>query len=260
MQRMTTGPTDARTLQVRIADDIRAKIETGDYPPGSQLPTYDELAADYLCSLAVVRKAVDLLRQQGLVVTLQGKGSYVRERPVARRHGVSRYSRSRWKAGQAVLIAEAARQGHTVNQLMRFLGEVPAPPEVAQRLNIPPGSPVFVRRRTTLINDRPNQLADSYYPLSVTAQVPQLMDEETGPGGGFARIEEAGRTLGRIREEMSVRMPSGPETVNLKLPDGTPVVELIRTTQDENGEPVEVMLATIAGDMITFDYDFPIPD
>jgi GntR family transcriptional regulator len=257
---MTTGPTDARTIQVRIADDIRAKIETGGYAPGRQLPTYDELASDYGCSLAVVRKAVDLLRQQGLVVTQQGKGSYVRERPVARRHGMSRYSRSRWKAGQAVLIAEAAKQGHEANQLVRFLGEVPAPDEVAERLGIPLGSPVFVRRRTTLINDRPNQLADSYYPLSVTARVPKITETETGPGGGFARIEEAGITLGRIREELSVRMPSGPETVELKLPSGTPVVELTRTTQDENGEPVEVMLATIAGDMITFDYDFPIPD
>ena len=41
---MTTGPTDARPLQVRVADDIRAKIETGEYAPGQQLPTYDALA------------------------------------------------------------------------------------------------------------------------------------------------------------------------------------------------------------------------
>jgi GntR family transcriptional regulator len=257
---MSTGPTDARTLQVRIADDIRARIETGDYPPGRQLPTYDELAADYLCSLAVVRKAVDLLKQQGLVVTLQGKGTYVRERPTERRHGMSRYSRSRWEAGQAVLIAEAAQQGHVATQLMRFMGEVPAPDVVADRLNIPPGTPVYVRRRTTLINDRPNQLADSYYPLSITAKVPRIKEEDTGPGGGFARLEEAGYTLARIREELSVRMPSGPETVTLKLPEGTPVVELTRTTYDDTGDPIEVFLATIAGDMITFEYDFPIPD
>jgi GntR family transcriptional regulator len=257
---MTTGPTDARTLQVRIADDFRARIETGDYPPGQQLPTYDDIAADYLCSLAVVRKAVDLLRQQGLVVTLQGKGSYVRERAHARRHGMDRYSRNRWAGGQAVLVAEAARQGHTATQLIRFLGEVPASDIVAERLSVPPGTSVFARRRTTLIDDRPNQLADSYYPLSVAAAAPGIKEENTGPGGGFARLEEAGYTLARIREELSVRMPNGPETVTLKLPEGTPVVELIRTTRDHAGDPVEVMIATIAGDMITFDYDFPVPD
>jgi GntR family transcriptional regulator len=245
---------------MRIADDLRAKIETGEYPPGTQLPTYDDLAEGYLCSLAVVRKAVELLRQQGLVVTQQGKGSYVRERPTARRHGMSRYSRSRWQSGQAVLIAEAAQQGYAAAQLMRYVGEVAAPQAVADRLNVEPGTPVHVRRRTTLISDRPNQLADSYYPLSVVELVPRIQDEDTGPGGGFARIEEAGIRLARIREELSTRMPTTPETVTLKLPEGTPVVELIRTTRDDSGAPIEVMIAVIAGDMITFDYDFPIPD
>ena len=43
-----SGPTDARPLQVRIADEIRARIETGEYTPGQQLPTLDELAAHSL--------------------------------------------------------------------------------------------------------------------------------------------------------------------------------------------------------------------
>jgi GntR family transcriptional regulator len=257
----TSGPTDARSLQVRITDDIRAKIESGEYPPGGQLPTYDDLAAQYQCSLAVARKAVDLLRQQGLVVTRHGKGSYVRERPRGRRHGINRYSRSRWGAGgQMVLVAEAAQQGLTATQTIRFLGEVEAPDSVAERLNIQPRTPVFVRRRTTIIENRPNQLADSYYPLAVTEKAPQIKEEDTGRGGGFARLEEAGYRLATIREEFGVRMPTGPETVALKLPAGTPVVELTRTTKDDSGTPIEVMLAVIAGDMITFDYEFPVPD
>jgi GntR family transcriptional regulator len=257
---MTTGPTDARTLQVRIADDIRAQIETGEYAPGQQLPTYDELAEQYMCSLAVVRKAVDLLKQQGLLITKQGKGSYVRERPRARRHGMDRYSRSSWSSGTPILIAEAARQGITAGQLIRFLGEVPAPAAVAERLGVEPGTPVHVRRRTTLIDDRPNQLADSYYTVAMADEVPAIKEEDTGPGGGFARIEEAGHRLDRIREEIAVRMPTGPESATLRLPEGTPVAELIRTTVDTDGRAIEVMISVIAGDMVTFNYDFPVPD
>jgi GntR family transcriptional regulator len=257
---MTTGPTDARPLQVRVADDIRAKIETGEYGPGQQLPTFDELADTYLCSLAVIRKAVDLLKQQGLLITVQGKGTYVRERARARRHGTDRYSRGRWSAGTPILVAEAAQQGLKAEQLMRFLGTVPAPAAVAERLGAEPGTPVHVRRRTTLIDGRPNQLADSYYDLALTEAVPALRNEDTGPGGGFARIEEAGCRLGRIREEIAIRMPTGPESAALQLPEGTPVAELIRTVYDLQGHPVEVMIAVIAGDMVAFDYDFPIPD
>jgi len=103
----------------------------------------------------------------------------------------------------AILIAEAGQQGHEVAQLMRFLGTAPAPAAVAERLGIEVGSPVHVRRRTTLIDGRPNQLADSYYGLELAEAVPAIKDEDTGPGGGFARIEEAGYRLARIREEIA---------------------------------------------------------
>jgi len=257
---MSTGPTDARPLQVRVADDIRAKIEAGEYAPGQQLPTYDALADTYLCSLAVVRKAADLLKQQGLLITVQGKGTFVRERARARRHGTDRYSRSRWSSGSAILVAEAARQGLEASQLMRFLGTTPAPAAAAERLGIETGTPVHVRRRTTLIDGRPNQLADSYYEAALAEAVPALKEEDTGPGGGFARIEEAGYRLARIREEIALRMPTGPESAALQLPEGTPVAELVRTVYDPRGRPLEVMIAVIAGDMVAFDYDFPVPD
>src|SRR3954469_22347470 len=256
---MATGFTDARPLQVRVADDIRARVEAGEYAPGQQLPTLDQLAEQHRCSLAAIRKAIDLLKQQGLVVTVQGRGTFVRDRPQARRHGIDRYSRRRWSSGKAVLIAEAEAQGLIADQLIRELAEVPAPEPVAERLGIEPGSPVWVRRRTTLIDGRPNQLADSYYLLDVVRNT-AITQEDTGPGGASARLEEAGIPLGRIREDISVRMPTGPETVPPELPPATPVINLARSTCDTDGRPVEVMLAVIAGDMATFSYDFPIPD
>jgi GntR family transcriptional regulator len=258
---MTTGPTDARAIYVRIADDLRAQIETRRLVPGAQLPTIPELATSYVCSQQSARQALDLLRQQGLIITRHGKGSFVREHPVVRRHGRDRYSRSRWQThGTLILIAEAAEQGYTATQLIREIVDAPAPEAVADRLNIPAGEMVLVRRRTTLINGRPNQLADSYYPADIAGKVPQLRQEETGPGGGFARLEDAGYKLATIREEVTVRMPTGPESVALALPEGTPVAVLTRTTKDQSGRPVEVMLAIIAGDMIAFDDEFPIPE
>lgn len=257
---MTTGPTDGRTLQVRIADDLRAKIELGELAPGAQIPTYEELARQYMCSLGAVRKAVDLLKQQGLLISEQGRGVFVRRRAVARRHGMERYSRSVWAGGDSILVAEAAKQGHDASQLIRYLGTVPAPAPVAERLGVETGDDVFVRRRTTYIEGRANQLADSYYPLAVIKAVPAIAEEDTGPGGGFARLEEAGIRLDRIREEIAVRMPTGPEIGVLRLPEGTPVAELVRTVHDAKGLAVEVMVAVIAGDMTSFDYEFPVPD
>jgi len=115
-------PTDSRNPPTRIADHIRAQIETGELKPGEQLPTIDDLATRYKCSAAPVRSAIELLQQQGLVVTRQGLGTFVRERPKARRHGIGRYSRSVWKADTLILTGEAAHQGLAAHQLIRLIG------------------------------------------------------------------------------------------------------------------------------------------
>ena len=66
----------------RIADDLRAKISRGEYPPGSQLPTKAELMTQYQVAVNTVERAIDELRKAGLVETLQGAGMFVCEPPV----------------------------------------------------------------------------------------------------------------------------------------------------------------------------------
>ncbi|MFI2233321.1 GntR family transcriptional regulator [Nocardia testacea] len=251
--------TDERTIQTRIADDIRGRIETGEYSAGDQLPTYEKLRQSFRCSTGVARKAIDILRQQGLVVSKQGKGVFVREIATPKRHGIDRYARSRWQRGTAIHDAEAGRQGLSVEQIYRELGETPAPRPVAEAFGIEEGAPVWVRKRTTVVAGRPHQLADSYYPLDLALGTP-LTREDSGPGGGFARLDEAGDPLAEVSEEWSARMPTSPESVALQLPGGTPVMDLIRIVYDSKGRAVEVMLAVVAADTVRMAYRFPIPD
>lgn len=60
-----------------IADDLAERIERGEYPPGSWLPTYPALARMYSVSRATIQRALLVLRTRGVVVGYQGKGSYV---------------------------------------------------------------------------------------------------------------------------------------------------------------------------------------
>ena len=62
----------------RVAADLRSKIETGEYPPGSQLPSRAQLRVLYGVSDTVLDKAMFLLRAAGLTETLPGVGVYVR--------------------------------------------------------------------------------------------------------------------------------------------------------------------------------------
>lgn len=73
------GPTGPKYR--RIAEDLLARIEDGEYPPGSQLPTKAELMERHHVALNTVERAIEELRKAGLVETVQGSGMFVRERP-----------------------------------------------------------------------------------------------------------------------------------------------------------------------------------
>lgn len=61
----------------RIADDIREKIRSGEWPPGHQLPSERELIAYYGTSAEPVRFALSRLEAEGLIEGHQGKARYV---------------------------------------------------------------------------------------------------------------------------------------------------------------------------------------
>lgn len=67
----------AYTKIQRLIDDITRKIETGEWPPGHQLPKDEELRAQYDVSQMTIRTAMERLRP--LVVSVPGKGRFVAE-------------------------------------------------------------------------------------------------------------------------------------------------------------------------------------
>lgn len=71
-------PEDSRPSYRQLADQLTAAIERGDFAPGEQLPTHRALADEYGVAVETVKRALSDLRALGLIVTRQGKGSYVR--------------------------------------------------------------------------------------------------------------------------------------------------------------------------------------
>jgi DNA-binding GntR family transcriptional regulator len=66
---------------VVIASDLREKIADGQYEPGEKLPTTRQLAQDYGAAAMTIQNAMRLLRDEGLIVTQQGRGTFVSTNP-----------------------------------------------------------------------------------------------------------------------------------------------------------------------------------
>lgn len=64
-------------LYLEIVDDVKNKIGNENYQKGDKLPSERELACYYKVSRIVVREAISVLRNEGLVVVYPGKGAYV---------------------------------------------------------------------------------------------------------------------------------------------------------------------------------------
>ena len=77
---MSLDPDDPRPPYQQVANALRAAILTRKLAPGEKLPSGNELASRYGVARMTVQQAIRLLRDEGLIVSRQGSGVYVRER------------------------------------------------------------------------------------------------------------------------------------------------------------------------------------
>jgi GntR family transcriptional regulator len=68
---------DRRPMYLQIMEQIRHRIAVGDWPPGRELPSIRALAASVQVSVITVKRAYLELEREGVIVTRQGKGSFV---------------------------------------------------------------------------------------------------------------------------------------------------------------------------------------
>jgi GntR family transcriptional regulator len=243
----------------RIADDLRAEILSGRLAPGQRLPSERDISDQYQTTRPTVRKALAVLRADGLVLTEQGRGAFVRPRPHMRHLARGALWRERRGSGVAPWNAEVAAQGQAGEQRIVEVATTGAPADIAALLDLDEGAPVVVRRRVLLVDGEPAQLADSYYPADLAAGTALLSNARIRGGAASVIEDQLGRRIARFVEELSGRMPTPAEARELRLPPGVPVVRALRTAYDSEGGPVEVLDSRIPMDRHTLRYEIEVP-
>jgi GntR family transcriptional regulator len=247
-----------RPVYRQIADQLRDAIARGEFPPGTKLPSERVLMERYETSRVTVRQAIAVLGAEGLINVEHGRGVFVRTRPPLRplrRLGPQRLGRRAREAGKGAFLSDALAGGREASAEVEVVRGV-APAEVVERLHLSEDDRVVIRRRRMLADGQPVQLATSYLPLQLVEGT-QIEQVDTGPGGTYARLEELGHRLGRFQEDVSARMPLPDEARALRLGAGMPVIRVVRTAFDEQGDPVEVNDMVLAADRYELTYVLP---
>ena len=256
MQLGTLDRRDDRPPFRQIADHLRAAIDAGHLRPGDRLPSEADLTGHYGVARMTARQAIQELRSEGRVVAEHGRGVFVRLPAPVRRLASDRFARKHRAAGQAAFIADAEKAGvrPVVDQIE--IHTLDAPEAIRERLRLGEAEQVVIRSRRYLADGRPIETAVSSLPLSIAEGTP-IMEPNTGPGGIYARLEDAGHTLDHFVEEVTARMPTAEERRRLELSDGVPVLVVLRTAYDMTGRPVEVCDTIKAAPAYVLEYDFP---
>ena len=136
----------------QIADELRQNIEGAVYQLGDQLPTEAELSKRFDVNRHTLRRAIEILRQEGLVRVDRGRGTFVMAAPIA------------YPIGKRVRYNEMLKaQGLKPSRETLRISALPADRSVAKRLEIDIGDPAILFERLSLADGYPLSVASSYF-------------------------------------------------------------------------------------------------
>lgn len=201
----------------QLLNILRAQILSGQLGPDQQLPTEEELGAQYALSRGTVRKAIEQLEAEHLIRTEQGVGSFV-----------SSVHASTIPFHFGSLDADRQRPTERVTHEVLEQKVLPAPPDVAERLMISPGEPVIHVVRRRIVGGRVTGYAERYL---VEAMCPQLVDEDLR-NQSVHRILITASMLPLLRTEFQIEahLLAADEAALLQAEPGTPAVVVNRMT------------------------------
>lgn len=242
-------------LYRQVADALRQKIESGEYEPGTQLPTEDKLIAEYHMSRNTVRAAIKELATAGLVETRHGIGTFVPEQVLPIVTSLTADLHAGRGGGEGlVYTAEVARSGRKATSGDTRVEMQRANAAIADSLKIPEGSEVVSRHQRRYVDDLPWSLQTSFYPKSLTERAPRLLDAASIEEGTVAYMASCGIKQAGYWDGLEVRTPEETEMNFFGLPaDGRiQVVEIYRVAFDQEANRIRLTITVYRADRNRF--------
>ncbi|GAA1001790.1 GntR family transcriptional regulator [Subtercola frigoramans] len=212
----------------RVHDLLRSAIMHGEIPSGV-LPGELELMESFSASRQVIRGALEMLRQEGLVRRMQGSGTLVTSLRVT--HDFD------------FLHGPAQEIAHKVLSV----GQEIAPPSVARKLRIEDGGSCGIVELVTDLADTPLDTTTVYVKVDFLPTVLQFDPHDEW----FSLYAKAGIELGVTDHAIEASVADPFNASLLGVDPGHPLLVLERLVHNTDGEPVEYAFTRIRGDRLT---------
>ncbi len=215
-------------LYQQIKGLLMRSLQGGEWRPGEAIPSEMELAARYKVSQGTVRKAIDELSADNLLVRRQGKGTFVATH--AEPHTQYRFLRLQADGPGAAALRRRLLECRRLR----------APADVARALELKGGDGVLLIRRLLLQEEQPVVLDEIWLPAAPFKGLSaERLAANRGPMYAFFEAE-FGVHMSRADEKIRALAAGGEGAAALAVPPGTPLLSVERLSFTYGDRPVEL--------------------
>ncbi len=240
LRQVDTEPGQSRYAALAAA--LRARIVAGEWPPGSAIPAEQTLAAEQGVALGTMRRALDLLTEQGLVERIHGRGTFVRQ-------GLS--------GAPMLRFFRFGPVGHgTPASRILSRDTRAAPAEVARALGCGPGELALRLKRLRSVGKLPALHEEIWLPLPLFALLAEGDPADWGDLLYPAYAERCGVHVHRAVDTITFGRLGAAHARALRLPAGHPCACVQRQAFDLAGRCIE--WRSTRGDANAFHYTVSI--
>jgi GntR family transcriptional regulator len=224
---------DGGPLYKGVQRALMEQLATGELKPGQLIPSERQLALEYNVSIGTLRKAIDELVENRILIRQQGKGTFV-----------ASHDRERLLFYFFHIVPQQGVKSYPLVESV-FFHKATADAEAAARLKIALGAPVFhIRNKLTLLGDvvaiDDITLDQARFDKLTPAQFKER------PNTIYNLYQDAfGITVVRTDERLRAEAASGDHAKLLKIKAGMPVLTIRRTAFDMRDAPVELRISTV---------------
>ena len=228
----------AQPLYTQIKEILKQRIIDGDYAVHERLPSESEMMKMFGVSRITVRQSLRDLHTEGLVFSVQGKGTFVSRPKVVQ--DIQRLQ----GFGEAM-----TPKGYETSARVIGVREVRVPADVAEALELGKGSNVIELTRVRYLNHEPISIDNSFFPLKIGQ--PLLGRDLTQDI--FPMLENE-FDIGLHHADLKIEaIASDEETArHLNIETGSPVLRIQRLVVSNSGDPIDFEYLSYRGDAFQY--------
>jgi GntR family transcriptional regulator len=208
---------------------LSQRVREGEWSAASPMPTEQEFAASFGVSRVTIRKALNMLQEEKLILRQQGRGTFAL--PPPRRPSRANFS--------GLLENIVDFELHTRVRVLAF-GKVALPEEAARLLECEPGTRALKIVRVRSDSQTPFSFTTCYVP---EPEADRLTEDALGNRTVSSALETAGVVTTSAEQRLSATVAGIEVAKQLKIEVGAPLISMTRVMRNEQGRPVEVIHA-----------------